>query len=91
MATITAKELANRLDTDPRTVRKFLRDNAKAQGGEVGKDTPGKGKRYAIEAREVASLKKGFAAWVEAKASPEEEVLEDNEVLEDEVEGDDLA
>jgi predicted transcriptional regulator len=70
MAQITASELATELDTDARTVRKFLRADAKAQGN----TTPGKGSRYAIERREVRSLAKRFAAWDEARKA----VTEDN-------------
>jgi predicted transcriptional regulator len=70
MATITATELATELNTTGREVRKFLRADAKAQGN----DTPGKGSRYAIEKKSIASLKKRFAAWDEArKATPEVE------------------
>ena len=57
--TLTAKDLAGKLDTDPRTVRKFLRSDAKQNGT----DTPGKGSRYAIEAKQVRSLQKRFDAW----------------------------
>ena len=65
MATITTAELAAEVDTDTRTLRKFLRSDAKAQG----KATPGKGSRYAIERKQVAGLKKRFAAWTEAQAA----------------------
>ena len=58
--TLTAKEIAQRFDTDPRTLRKFLRADAKANSTE----TPGKGSRYAIEARQVKSLQRRFNAWI---------------------------
>lgn len=58
MATMTTADLATALDTTPRTLRKFLRDDAKGVG---------KGSRYAIEKREVRSLAKRFAAWDEAR------------------------
>lgn len=76
MSTITAKELATRLDTDARTVRKFLRSDAAAGNAE---GTPGKGSRYAIEAKQVASLKKRFNAWNAARTAKVEvdEVIED--------------
>lgn len=68
--TITPAELALELDASPRTVRKFLRSTA-------GLDTKvGKGHRWAIEARQVASLRKRFAAWVEAQ-KPAAEALDD--------------
>jgi len=63
MAQITASELATELDTTPREVRKFLRADAKAQGTA----TPGKGARYQIERKQVASLKKRYRAWDEAR------------------------
>lgn len=65
--TLTAKELAQELNTDPRTVRKFLRHRTKAAGGVIGEDTPGKGGRYGIEKRQVKTLRKEFTAWVAAK------------------------
>jgi hypothetical protein len=55
MATITAKELAEKCDTDARTVRKFLRSHFE--------ETPGKGSRYAIEKRQVKSLVTAFNKW----------------------------
>jgi hypothetical protein len=61
MATITPKEFAAKVESDPRTVRKFLRSIDRVE-------SPGKGGRYAIEAKQVASLKKGFNAWIAAKA-----------------------
>lgn len=74
--TLSAKELAARLETDPRTLRKFLRANARSHGAQ----TPGKGSRWSIEAREVRSLKKAFLAWDAARtvaASAEDEALMD--------------
>lgn len=61
MATITPKELATELDTDARTVRKFLRAT-------LPDAAPGKGSRWAIERKQVRSLKAKFAAWVAANA-----------------------
>lgn len=62
MATIlSAKEVALKLDTTPRTLRKFLRSDSKVT-------SPGKGGRYAITAREVPSLKTRFNAWVAQRA-----------------------
>jgi predicted transcriptional regulator len=69
MATITTTELATELNTTPRTLRKFLRADAKERNAA----TPGKGSRYAIEKREVAPLRKRFAKWnaamLEARAA----------------------
>lgn len=68
MATITTADLATELETTPRTLRKFLRADAKARGTE----TPGKGSRYAIEKREVRSLAKRFNEWQAAQATAAE-------------------
>lgn len=64
MATITPKELAAELDTDPRTLRKFLRS---PQGFDA---KVGKGHRWSIESRQVRSLKVRFAKWVASNATP---------------------
>lgn len=69
MATKTVAELATALNTDARTARKFLRSI-------TPKDAqPGKGSRWVIEAKQVASLKSQFskfAAAVEAKKATAE-------------------
>ena len=62
MATMTTTEIAADLDTTPRTLRKFLRADAKERGTE----TPGKGSRYAIEKRDMRALRSRFAKWVAA-------------------------
>src|SRR5688500_37512 len=67
--TLTAKELAEKLGTDGRTVRKFLRSDARSNGSE----TPGKGPRWVIEANQVRSLQKRFDAWNAARAEKVEE------------------
>lgn len=73
MTTLTPKELATRLDTDPRTIRKFLRS-------EDGMNMKvGKGQRWAIEAKSVRSLKSRFTKWnaeLEANRSNNDEVAE---------------
>ena len=66
---ITPKEFAAKLDTDARTVRKFLRADAKANGTE----TPGKGSRWEIEAKSIRSLTKRFNDWNAARAEKETE------------------
>jgi len=63
MATLTAKEIATQFGTDARTLRKFLRSDAKVNSTE----TPGKGARYAIEAKQVRTLRKRFDAWVASR------------------------
>lgn len=59
MATITPKELANRLETDAKTVRKFLRSDASG----VSADAPGKGGRWSIDSANVRSMRKAFGKW----------------------------
>lgn len=75
MAQITASELATELDTDSRTVRKFLR-------AVTPKDAqPGKGSRWSIEKKQLRSLRTQFAkfqaAAAEKAAQNDEEVVED--------------
>lgn len=72
MAQFTTAQVAEKLNTDGRTLRKFLRADAKERGTE----TPGKGSRYAIEGKDLAGLKKRFAAWDEARKAPAPEVEE---------------
>jgi len=55
--TMTPAELATEFETDARTVRKFLRSVTDKE------NQPGKGSRWAIEARKVASLRKRFDKW----------------------------
>lgn len=67
MTTRTVKEIATDFETDPRTLRKFLRDTLPKD------EQPGKGSRYAIEAKQVRTLKKQFMTWVEARTPKENE------------------
>jgi len=67
MATLTTKELAEKLDTSPKTLRRFIRSDVKASGGTVGEDTPGKGGRYSFESSDVPTLKKSFKAWTKSQ------------------------
>jgi hypothetical protein len=74
--TLTPKELAQSFNSDGRTVRKFLRSiTPKA-------DQPGKGSRWAIEARKVNSLRKQFTAWDEARRAAAEDADAEDEVEE---------
>jgi predicted transcriptional regulator len=61
-ATMTTAEVAAELDTTPRTLRKYLRSADRGVG---------KGARYSLPAtkREMASLRKKFAAWGEDEAA----------------------
>lgn len=86
--TLSAKEVATKLETDARTLRKFLRSDAKSKGGKVGEDTPGKGGRYSFTAAEVKSLRKKFSAWEKANAARKaEKETDEDEVEVSEVEG----
>lgn len=66
MATITTTELAEEIGTSTRTLRKFLRADARA--ADKGDSLPGKGGRYAIERKAVPGLKKRFTKWAAAEA-----------------------
>jgi hypothetical protein len=62
MAVLSASELAAELDTDSRTVRKFLRSV-------TPKDAqPGKGSRWGIEKKQVRSLRSQFVKFQAAQA-----------------------
>ncbi len=52
---LTTREVAEKIGTDPKTLRVFLR--AASQG-------VGSGRRYAFTAKDVAPLKAKFAAWL---------------------------
>ena len=64
MATINVSEFATIIEATPRDARKFLR--------EVTPDDaqPGKGGRWAIEKREVRSLRSKFAKWDADRKAP---------------------
>lgn len=64
---LTTRQVAEKLDTDPRVLRRFLRSDGS------GRDKVGKGKRYEFTAPQVPALKKKFAAWAAADkgATPE--------------------
>lgn len=63
MTTLNVTELALKLDTDPRTARKFLRSITPIT------DQPGKGSRWSIEAKQVQSLKSKFTKFTAAQAT----------------------
>lgn len=73
---ITAAELAAEFEVTPREIRKFLRSVTDREA------QPGKGSRWSIEKRRVASLRKQFAAWDEARKAAAEAT--DEEVTETE-------
>lgn len=58
--TLTAREVAEAIDTDPKTLRRFLRANDSYAN-------PGSGGRYSFTQKDVVPLKRAFAKWVAAK------------------------
>lgn len=72
MAVTTPKEFALQVDSDARTVRKFLRDITPKD------EHPGKGSRWAIENKSIRSLKTKFSKWdEERKAAESDDTPED--------------
>ena len=59
MAQINIKELAETLETSPRTTRKFLRSVTPKD------EQPGKGGRWSIEKRDIRGLQKKFQVFQE--------------------------
>lgn len=90
MAQFTTAQVAEKFGTTPRTLRKFLRADARAN--DRGDSLPGKGSRYAIEGKDLAPLKKRFATWqvaqAEARAARAEEAAKAAREAEDEVDED---
>ncbi len=66
MAQFSTAEVAVKFDTTPRTLRKFLRADARAAG--QGDTLPGKGSRYSLEGKDLAPMRKRFKAWTAAEA-----------------------
>lgn len=75
MATITVTDLATELNTDARTARKFLRSITPAE------EQPGKGSRWAIEKRDVRSLRSKFSKFTEEAAKAREEAAEASKAI----------
>lgn len=74
MTAYTTAEVAEKLETTPRTLRKFLRADAKERG--TTDALPGKGSRYSIGGKEIAPLKKRFTKWQAAEAQARKERAE---------------
>lgn len=66
MAQFTTAEVALKFGTTPRTLRKFLR--ADARGAGKGDTLPGKGSRYAIDGKALKALQGRFNKWTAAEA-----------------------
>lgn len=71
MAQFSTTEVAEKFDTNTRTLRKFLRADARANG--AADTLPGKGSRYAIEGKALASMKKRFNTWQAEQAEERKE------------------
>lgn len=64
MTALTSKDVAEALDIDPKALRVFLRS-----GNAEGMFTR-EGKSYVFNKADVAKLKKAYAAFAAAKATP---------------------
>jgi hypothetical protein len=60
MATLSPKDLAEAWDSDPKTVRRFLRS--------LASDRPGKGGRWIIEAEDLKALQESWNDWNSSRA-----------------------
>ena len=68
--TLTTAQAAEKLETTPRTLRKFLRSI-------TPKDAqPGKGSRWTLEARDVTKMRKTFNEWKAAQEAARAEAAE---------------
>lgn len=56
-ATLTTREVADKVGTDPKTLRVFLRASKDYEA-------VGSGSRYAFTAKDVAPMKARFAKWL---------------------------
>jgi len=65
---LTTADIATELNTTTRTLRKFLRADAK----ERGIATPGKGSRYMIEKKELRGMRTRFTKWNDAQNAKNE-------------------
>lgn len=61
-AVLTTTQVAEKLKTDPKTLRKFFRSD------KCDIEPVGQGKRYAITQADIKELEKAFAAWVTPRA-----------------------
>lgn len=67
MTTLTTAQAAEKLETTPRELRKFLRSITEKDA------QPGKGSRWSLEARDVTKMRKQFTEWQAARAEKVEE------------------
>ena len=61
--TLTPNELAEKLESTPKVVRKFLRSITPRD------DQPGKGSRWSIEGKRLPALRKQFVKWSAEEAT----------------------
>lgn len=89
MTTYTPTQIAARpaFATDAKTLRIFLRADAKAQGYEA----PGKGSKWAIEGRDINSLRGRFNAWSRAQAEAKAKRAEANQAAQEAAEAEEAA
>ena len=90
MVQFTTAQVAEKFDTTPRTLRKFLRSDARSN--DRGDTLPGKGSRYAIEGKDLKALSSRFKTWqvaeAEARAARAAKAAEEAQANADEVETD---
>jgi len=90
MAQFTTTEVAEKFGTTPRTLRKFLRADAREQG--KGDTLPGKGARYALEGKALKGMQGRFNRWqaaeAQARADRAAKAANDAQELADAPEGD---
>lgn len=67
---LTPAELAVELESDARTVRKFLRSITAKE------NQPGKGSRWSIEKKQLRTLRKQYKEWDEARTPAVDETPE---------------
>ena len=61
--TITTTELAEQLETDPKTLRRFLRSDSSPV------ETVGKGHRYILDPKTTKMVQKAFTAWATSRGN----------------------
>ena len=77
MARFTASQIAESVGTTGKAFRKWHRNTVTEKGGVIGKQTPGKGKRYDFSAQEAATIKRNYMkAHAVAKSAPAVETAE---------------
>jgi predicted transcriptional regulator len=67
MAQFTTAEVAEKFGTTPRTLRKFLRSDARNR--DAADTLPGKGSRYTLEGKDLKGLQGRFSKWQAAEAA----------------------